>query len=139
MPKIASPPGKYPAADAHASKMSALMLIFRIVRWTVYACVLILLILVLHKTAPPPVVATPEAAARAEQKVQAVQQAVSQGQPATLRMNETELNSYLASHLDLAGSNRSLLLPTQLLRMIPTQRQVWTSPRRMMSSRCGQT
>ncbi|MGC1416317.1 MAG: hypothetical protein WA817_13590 [Candidatus Acidiferrum sp.] len=104
MPNIANPPGKYPAADAHASKMSALMLIFRIVRWTVYACVLILLILVLHKTAPPPVVATPEAAARAEQKVQAVQQAVSQGQPATLRMNETELNSYLASHLDLAGS-----------------------------------
>ena len=104
MPKIANPPGRYPAADTHASKISALMLVFRIVRWTVYACVLILLILVLHKTAPPPVVATPEAAARAEQKVQAVQQAVSQGQPATLRMNETELNSYLASRLDLAAS-----------------------------------
>lgn len=139
MPSIANPPGRYPAADAHASRMSALALIFRIVRWTVYACVLILLILVLHKTAPPPVVATPEAAARAEQKVQEVQQAVSQGQPATLRMNETELNSYLASHLDLAGVSQSFPRSTQFLRMIPTQPQVWTSPHRKMSSRCGQT
>jgi hypothetical protein len=38
-----------------------------------------------------------------EQKFLEVQQAVAQGQPATLRMDETELNSYLASHLDLAG------------------------------------
>ncbi len=104
MPNNTYPPGRNPAADAHASRMSLLTLIFRIVRWTVYACALILLILLLHKTAPPPVVATPEAAARAEQKVQDVQQAVSQGQPATLRMNETELNSYLASHLNLGAT-----------------------------------
>jgi hypothetical protein len=78
-------------------------MIFRIVRWTVYGCALIVLILLLHKTAPPPVETSPEAAARVEQKFQDVQQAVSQGQPATLRMDETELNSYLASHLDLAG------------------------------------
>jgi hypothetical protein len=104
MPNIANPPGRAPVVDVHASRISALTLIFRIVRWSVYACALILLILLLHKTAPPPVVATAEAAASAEQKVQEVQQAVAQGQPATLRMNETELNSYLASHLDLAGS-----------------------------------
>jgi hypothetical protein len=57
----------------------------------------------LHKSTPPAVSATPEAAARVEQKFQDVQQAVSQGQPATLRMNETELNSYLASHLEIGG------------------------------------
>jgi hypothetical protein len=79
------------------------VLVFRIVRWTVYACVLIVLILLLHKAPPPAVSATPEAAARVEQKFQDVQQSVAQGQPATLRMNETELNSYLASHLDLGG------------------------------------
>jgi hypothetical protein len=45
-----------------------------------------------------------QAAARAEQKVQDVQQAAALGQPATLRMDETELNSYLASHLGLADS-----------------------------------
>jgi hypothetical protein len=80
------------------------MLIFRIVRWTVYACALIVLILLLHKSAPPAVSTTPEAAARAEQKFQDAQQAVAQGQPATLRMDETELNSYLASRLVLPGN-----------------------------------
>lgn len=91
-------PSGHPAAGP-----STLVMIFRIVRWTVYGCALIVLILLLHKTAPPPVETSPEAAARVEQKFQDVQQAVSQGQPATLRMDETELNSYLASHLDLAG------------------------------------
>ena len=104
MPNIANPPGEYPQTDSHASRMSTLVLIFRIVRWTVYGCALILLILLLHKATPPPVATTPEAAARAEQKVQDVQHAAAQGQPATLRMNETELNSYLESHLDLSGS-----------------------------------
>jgi hypothetical protein len=83
------------------------MLIFRIVRWTVYACALIVLILLLHKPAPPAVSTTPEAAARAEQKFQDVQQSVAQGQPATLHMTETELNSYLASHLVLPANNNA--------------------------------
>jgi hypothetical protein len=104
MPNNANPPGGHQAVDAHASKISTLVLIFRIVRWAVYACVLIVLILLLHKSAPPAVSTTPEAAARAEQKFQDAQQAVAQGQPATLRMDETELNSYLASHLVLPGS-----------------------------------
>ncbi|MGB2671351.1 MAG: hypothetical protein WBE73_15255 [Candidatus Acidiferrum sp.] len=104
MPNIANPPGGNPAADPHASRMSTLVLVFRIVRWTVYACALILLILLLHTSAPPRVATSPQAAARAEQKVQDVQQAAAQGQPGTLRMDETELNSYLASHLALAGS-----------------------------------
>jgi hypothetical protein len=103
MPNITDPPGGNPAPEAHPSSMSRLVLVFRIVRWTVYACVLIVLILLLHKAAPPAVSATPEAAARVERKFQDVQQAVAQGQPATLRMDEIELNSYLASHLDLAG------------------------------------
>jgi hypothetical protein len=103
MPNIASPPGGTSATDTHSSRMSMLALIFRIVRWTVYACALIVLILLLHKSAPPTVSTTPEAAARVEQKFQDVQQSVAQGQPATLRMDETELNSYLASHLVLPG------------------------------------
>jgi hypothetical protein len=45
---------------------------------------------------------SPQAAARAEQKLEQVQQAVSNGQPATMRMDQTELNSYLVSHLDIA-------------------------------------
>jgi hypothetical protein len=107
MPSIANPPGVGPIAPSQPSKISALMLIFRIVRWTVYACALIVLILLLHKPAPPAVSTTPEAAARAEQKFQDVQQSVAQGQPATLHMTETELNSYLASHLVLPANNNA--------------------------------
>lgn len=80
-------------------------LVFRVIRWTTYGSALILLILLLHKAAPPPVERNAEAAARVEQKFADVQQAVSQGQPATLRMDETELNSYLASHLDFGGGS----------------------------------
>src|SRR5580704_11055725 len=107
MPSIANPPGSNPVSEPHSAKVSALVLTFRIVRWTVYACALIVLILLLHKSAPPVVSTTPEAAARAEQKFQDVQQAVAQGQPATLRMDETELNSYLASRLVLPGDQAS--------------------------------
>jgi len=103
MPNIANPPGGNPMPDPRASRMAALVLIFRIVRWTFYACALLVLILLLHKSRPPIVTSTPEAAARVEQKFQDVQQTVAQGQPATLRMDETELNSYLASHLVLPG------------------------------------
>jgi hypothetical protein len=95
-------------SEPHSAKVSTLVLIFRIVRWTVYACALVLLILLLHKSAPPVVSTTPEAAARAEQKFQDVQQAVAQGQPATLHMSETELNSYLASHLVLPAANANM-------------------------------
>jgi hypothetical protein len=108
MPSIANPPGSIPVSEPHSAKVSTLLLIFRIVRWTVYACALVLLILLLHKSAPPVVSTTPEAAARAEQKFQDVQQAVAQGQPATLHMSETELNSYLASHLVLPAANANM-------------------------------
>jgi hypothetical protein len=82
-------------------KVSVFRWVFRILRWSTYLATLVTLILLLHKTAPPAVVSTPEAAASAEQKVTQVEQSVSQGQPATLRLDESELNSYLASHLDL--------------------------------------
>src|SRR5271169_5906768 len=105
MQSIANPTGSSPGSDPQSAKLSKLVLIFRIVRWTVYACALVLLILLLHKSSPPAVATTPEAAARAEQRFQDVQQAGAQGQPATLHMSETELNSYLASHLVLPAAN----------------------------------
>ncbi len=98
-----------PPADqnefAHASPSSASpwKRIFRIVRWTTYTLALVTLILLLHKAPPPLVETSPQAAARAEEKFERVEKAVASGQPATLRMDETELNSYLDSHLALAG------------------------------------
>jgi hypothetical protein len=79
-------------------------LIFRIVRWSSYASALVVLLLVLRKAPPPMVETNPQAAARVEQKFEQVQQAVSAGQPATMRMDQTELNSYLISHLDIAAN-----------------------------------
>jgi hypothetical protein len=91
-----------PTAVAPAEKrVSPWIWAFRFLRWSTYLAALITLILLLHKSAPPPVHTTPQAAASAEQKLQEVQQSVSQGQKATLRLDESELNSYLASHLDL--------------------------------------
>jgi len=90
-------------AHAEAKKTSPLKLIFRIVRWTTYALALLTLALVLHKSPAPAVQTSPQAAARAEEKFQDVANSVNSGQPATLRLDETELNSYLVSHLDLAG------------------------------------
>ena len=90
-------------ANANTSRTSPWRVIFRIVRWCTYAGVILTLILVLHKTPPPPVETSPQAAARAEQKVEAAERTVAHGRPATLRLDETELNSYLSSHLELSG------------------------------------
>src|SRR5258706_5214168 len=88
--------------DLARGKTSPLRLIFRVVRWTAYIAEAISLLMVFH-AAPPPVIATsPQAAARVEQKVEAVEQAIASGQSATLRLDQTELNSYLASHLDIS-------------------------------------
>ncbi len=98
-----------PSADqnqfAHASPASASpwRRIFRIIRWTSYMFAIVALVLALHKAPPPLVETSPQAAARAEEKFEQVEKAVASGQPATLRMDETELNSYLASHLALEG------------------------------------
>lgn len=94
-----------PTSPTAAPKpVSAWVWAFRCLRWSTYLAALITLILLLHKTPPPPVEVSPQAAARAEQKVEQVQQSVAQGQQATLRLDEPELNSYLASHLALAPS-----------------------------------
>ena len=77
-------------------------LVFRIVRWATYACALITFALLLHKTPPPQVETSPQAAARVEEKFAEVEKAVASGQATTLRLDETELNSYLSAHLDLA-------------------------------------
>lgn len=103
MPGTAPPADQTQFAHATPAKASLWKRIFRIVRWTTYAFALITLILVLHKTPPPLVETSPQAAARVEEKFEQVEKAVASGQAATLRLDESELNSYLASHLELAG------------------------------------
>ena len=107
MANTGTPPGLDGSNKAVPAKTIPWRLLFRIVRWTSYAGALVTLILILH-TAPPPVIETnPQAAARAEQKFDEVAEAVSKGEPATMRMDQTELNSYLATHLDMASNPAS--------------------------------
>ncbi|HUI51643.1 MAG TPA: hypothetical protein VLX60_07655 [Terriglobales bacterium] len=102
LPKLPQPsPGTAAAPEA----ISPLRWAFRFLRWSTYLAALITIILILKKSPAPPVVATPQAAASAEQKLTQVQESVSQGQTATLRLNQAEVNSYLANHLELAPQN----------------------------------
>jgi hypothetical protein len=96
------PPVLEPLPPFEEPKVSVLRWVFRILRWSTYLATLITLLLLLRKTPAPVVASTPQAAASAEQKVLQAQQSASLGQPATLRLDEMELNSYLANHLDLA-------------------------------------
>jgi hypothetical protein len=102
-----------PAEYARVVKKNPWKLIFRIVRWTSYAGALIALVLVLHKSSAPMVETSHEAAARAEDKLREVEKLVAEGQPATLRMDEAELNSYLASQLQraLQGAQAGYAIP----------------------------
>ncbi|HEX3119412.1 MAG TPA: hypothetical protein VHP80_09990 [Candidatus Acidoferrum sp.] len=97
-----------PASDwtpAHTPPKSVpWRMIFRVIRWATYISAAITIAMVLHKAPPPAVETSPQAAARVEQKFEQVQQAVSAGQPAEMRMDQTELNSYLLSHLDIAAN-----------------------------------
>jgi hypothetical protein len=105
MEQQAPPPDAQQYAHAETRPASPWKLVFRIVRWSTYAFALITLVLVLRKTPPPPVETSPQAAVRAEQKFEDVERAIAAGQAATLHLDETELNSYLSSHLELSDSD----------------------------------
>jgi len=97
-----APSNEMEFAHADTKPTSPWKLIFRIVRWSTCAAAILTLILALHKTPPPVVETSPQAAARAEQKFDEAERAVANGQPATLRVDQTELNSYLSSHLEVS-------------------------------------
>ncbi|MGB7847266.1 MAG: hypothetical protein WBL63_16750 [Candidatus Acidiferrum sp.] len=98
---IANAPNPVPASE---KPVSAWVWAFRCLRWSTYLAALITLILLLHKTPPPSVQSSPQAAARAEEKLEQVEQSASRGEPAALRLDETELNSLLTSRLAKAQS-----------------------------------
>src|SRR5260370_27244902 len=103
MTQTTPPAGQYEFVPAAKLSPSLGKRIFRFIRWTTYALALVTFVLVFHRAPPPLVETSPQAAARAEQKFEEVEKAVANGQPAMLRMDETELSSYLAAHLELAG------------------------------------
>jgi len=87
------------------SKPSPLKLIYQILTWSSLAGLVLILALILRKSPAPDVPYDPSAAARAEQKFAAADQAKAAGQPAQVQLDRTELNSYLQQNLELAGSS----------------------------------
>lgn len=78
--------------------------IYQWLTWTSLAGLILFIILVFIKSPAPAVAVDPAAAARAEQKFAAADQAKAAGQPSSVALDSTELNSYLSKNLALAGS-----------------------------------
>ena len=76
-------------------------IVYRILTWSSAVGLVVTLALVMRKSAPPNVSYDPKAAARAEQKFEAADQAQSAGKPSEVQLDRTELNSYLRQNLDL--------------------------------------
>ncbi len=96
-------PSSRPTGDEKAplavSARSPLRRILSALRWVALAFSLTILALILHQSPPPRVQVAPDAAPRAKAKVQDFQSATSRGRPATLHMDEAELNAWAGSNL----------------------------------------
>lgn len=91
--------------EQKVSKDSGLKTAYKILPWAMVACMFLIILFVLHKS-PAPVVTTDRAAAtRAQQKFAAADEAKTQGQPAQVQLDSTELNSFLAQSLQMSGSD----------------------------------
>jgi len=79
---------------------------YRVLTWISFLGVSLVLILILRKSPPPNVPVDPAAALRAEQKFSAIdeQRAAGQSGPASVTLDRSELNSFLAKDLQLQGS-----------------------------------
>jgi hypothetical protein len=78
---------------------SGFKLAYQILSWSSLAALILTLVLVLRKSAPPDVPYDAKASARAEQKFAAADQAKAAGQPSQVALDRTELNSYLKDNL----------------------------------------
>ena len=86
------------------AELSTAKKIYRLFNWGSLVALIGIIILVLHKSPAPNLPYDPGAAKRVEQKFAAADQAKAAGQPSQVEIDRTELNSYLAQNLQLAGS-----------------------------------
>jgi len=95
--------------------------LYLIVKWSSLAALVLTLVLVLRKSPAPNIPYDANAAARAEQKFQAADQAKSVGQPSQVQLDRSELNSYLAQNLQLEGqpAASTASLPTAVASSVP--------------------
>jgi len=76
---------------------------YQVLSWASLVALVIVILLVLRTSPAPQVPNDPAAAARAEKKFEAADQAKAAGQPAQVALDRTELNSYLAQNLQMEG------------------------------------
>jgi len=84
---------------------SLLKKIYNVLTWSSLAILIVILMLILRKSPAPNLPYDANAAARAEQKFEAADQAKAAGQPGKVALDATELNSYLTQNLELEGSS----------------------------------
>jgi hypothetical protein len=78
--------------------------LYNILTWSSLLGLIMVMILVFRKSPGPQIPADPTAAARAEKKFEAADQAKAAGQPGQVALDRSELNSYLAQSLGLDGA-----------------------------------
>ncbi len=75
--------------------------LYKILSWGSLAALIVTILLVLHTSKAPSIPFDRDAAARAEQKFAAADQAKAAGQPGQVALDRSELNSYLAQNLQM--------------------------------------
>jgi hypothetical protein len=78
--------------------------LYNVLTWSSLVGLIIVMILVFRKSPAPEIPVDPTAAARAEKKFEAADQAKAAGQPSQVALDRSELNSYLAQNLGLEGA-----------------------------------
>lgn len=98
---VADPEETIPADSLFARVRSA----YRVFRWVSLSVLVVVILLILHKSAPPQVPFDPQAAASAESKLANASAAVQHGQPYQLDLDRTELNSFLSANLATSANS----------------------------------
>lgn len=80
---------------------------YRAMNWATLVILIVVIGLILRKSAPPQIEADSQAAARAAMKFSQAESAVAASQPYELTLERTELNSYLRQNLGIAGTDQS--------------------------------
>ncbi len=78
---------------------------YRVMNWATLVILIVVIGLILRKSAPPQVEADSQAAARAALKFSQAESAIAASQPYELTLERTELNSYLRENLQLAAND----------------------------------
>lgn len=95
-----------PAYDERARTGPSLFRrIYHVVSWASLALLILAIFLIFHKSPAPKVQVDPQAAQRAESKLEASESAAASGQPQPLRLDNTEVNSYLHQNLAVQPSD----------------------------------